>query len=238
MSHPILFRHGNSDSALYDDLRTDLDILVEGSGQVGPDSGGVSAFSQRAADWTAEETWVLQDSILLVDGLSAKHTHGNHWLIAPARTMALVEYQALLKLLNISSVRLDRLPETPYDLTKEDHRPHIHSRQAYYAMATLLRERIAIPGWHANDYAYVASVADAFRHGMVELSQLAGDRRGVQPPWSRESAFTKRAVAAYMDVLLKRARALDDDDHDDEQSDVLNDHSIIASIFNFDTFEY
>ncbi|KAI0658297.1 hypothetical protein C8Q70DRAFT_917645 [Cubamyces menziesii] len=244
MSHPILFRHGDLDSASYDNLQKDLDILVEG-GQVGPDSGGVSAFSQRAADWVAEETWALQDSTILVDGLSAKHTYGNHWLIAPARTMTLVEYKGLLQELNSSSVRLDRIPETalteenlstwsPYELTDKFQHPRQRTRQAHYALVTLLRQRIPVPGWKDNDYAYLACIANALRQGSLELSTLIGSESGTQQTWSRESAFTKCAVAAYMDVLMTQAQAFDDDYDGDEQSDLLNDYTIIGSVFNFD----
>ncbi|KAI4294647.1 hypothetical protein K523DRAFT_324667 [Schizophyllum commune Tattone D] len=232
MSHPNLYRAGNTTSPRFDNVREGTDVIVT-DGKVGPKSGGISTNSVKVASWAPNKTWVLQRTTALVTGLKAINDAGTHWLIAPASEMTLTTYKSHLRALNAKAVRYDQLQPSDarveaVELVALSAHSDRATRFIYNALASVVLKSITIADWDENDYAYVAVLARGLEDGSLQLSELVWTEEG---GWSKAKAFVARAVSAHMEHEVAAVKLAEDED---AEADAANDHAYLKAVLKLD----
>ncbi|KAJ7431861.1 hypothetical protein B0H11DRAFT_1835729, partial [Mycena galericulata] len=241
MAHPDLYRSGNTTSPRFENVRLGKDVIVKDD-KVGPNSGGVSTFSQKDAKWAAKTTWILQHTTPMIAGLTAHNDHGIHWLIAPDAEMPFETFKSHLETLNTHAVHYVAHVKEAHTveaemrvqvLATQSAHPDRATRFVYNALAAVARGDVGVPGgdWDENDRQYVAVLARAVEEGTLQLSALVWDPQAALGGWSRAKAFAARAVSAYMASEAADVKASGDEDGG---ADAANDHAYLRAILKLD----
>ncbi|MBE9145964.1 Tse2 family ADP-ribosyltransferase toxin [Planktothrix mougeotii] len=101
-----LYRQGNANSPRMDNVR-DRDVNIydySGEQWIEAFSGGISTFEspKLGRNW-----WRIDAGIQIPDSINLINDHSDHWLRQPAHNMRLLEYQELLKQVNINFIKFN-----------------------------------------------------------------------------------------------------------------------------------
>ncbi|EJC99841.1 uncharacterized protein FOMMEDRAFT_31092 [Fomitiporia mediterranea MF3/22] len=237
MSHPDLYRSGNTTSPRFDNVREGTDIPVV-NGLVSPNTGGISTFSQKQASWTDNRTWILRRTVSLGTQLVARNDRGQHWSIEPKQEMTLTAYKSQLQQLNTKAVRYDQqatsdvqTEATELALPRQSSHSDKATRFIFNALASVVHNHIPVPkvpDWDENDYSYLAVLAQSLEDGSLPLSDLVWDPEDVL---KKEKVFTAAAVSAYM---TKEENARKGKGNENDEADLDNDHALLRTVLKFD----
>jgi hypothetical protein len=170
--------------------------------------------------------------------LKAINDYGTHWSLQPSKVLTVQEYKAAL---TGSTVEAHVVPFHPlqdpgtilgnFDPSNLNKHGWYNSKSVTVVSDVLRRvvqERIRVPNWDDNDYTHLAILANSLNAGSIRLSDLV---------YQSDSLLLKKQAVVGA-AILAYSKAMDEKimDDEDEESDWANDHMLLWSVLDLDSF--